>query len=80
VNLVKRSEMLAPYKIDSSVGSRTTWMLGLHEDGIYLAQKNVMAHIRTGVAGNTNWDVTGIKTAARYATGINALRRCESMM
>jgi hypothetical protein len=80
VNRVNRSEIFAPYRTDSNVGSRTTWISGRQEEGMYLAQKKVRTHINTGVAGKKNCEVAGMRMAARYAVGIRTLSKRESMM
>lgn len=63
VNLVWRSDMFAPYSTDSRAGRRATWMVGLCSEGMNRAEKNVMTHTRTGVAGKKNWFVTGMSIA-----------------
>jgi len=72
--------MFAPYNTDSRVGRRTTWMFGRQEEGMYLAQKKVRTHIRTGVAGKKNCEVAGIMMAAIYAVGMTAFNKRESIM
>jgi hypothetical protein len=75
---VRMSEMLAPYRTDSSVGKSTTWISGLHSEGMNFAEKKRRSHERMGVAGRTNCEVIGSNMARMYAVGMRICRKRNS--
>jgi hypothetical protein len=69
VNLVRMSEMLAPYNTDSRVGKINTDIVGLYAEGMYLDEYHVKIQLNTGVAGTKNWLVNGMRRAMMYRMG-----------